>query len=353
MTHTFKLARRAARFRAVAVFAALLGAAACSSDRLGPNTLGDPLSAVNDSVALDSATGLPIEPVDGDTLTDAQTDANEALPEAAFVTASRARGIAFGHFDMPRKMYGAIASGSVIASGPGDVIGTLEAARRAGARVVIRMSGRDNYFRNRNRTLNLARWKARVARFKRVNLQSYIKDGTLIGHYILDEPHNTNTWKGGVPYSTIEAMAKYSKQLWPGLTTMVRAYPDWLANASFRYKYLDAAWAQYSGRKGEVRSWIKDQSKWAQREGLGLVVGLNFLNGGDRSSRIKGPRRGSYSMSPSQVRNWGSVLASDSRACAFLSWKYDSRYFNRTGIKSALKVVAAKAKNRERKSCRA
>ena len=377
MTHTFKLARRAARFRAGAVFAALLGAAACSSDRLGPNTSGDPISALNDSVALDSATGLPIdsitglpidsitglpidsttglpiEPVDGDTLSDAETDANEALPEAAFVTGAKTKGIAFGHFDMPRKMYGRVASGAVVAAGPGDVIRTLEAARRAGTRVVIRMSGADTRFRNSNRTLNLAKWKARVARFKKVNLAPYIKDGTLMGHYILDEPHNMNTWKGGVPYSTIEAMAKYSKQLWPGLTTMVRAYPDWLANASFRYKYLDAAWAQYSGRKGEVRSWMKEQSKWAQREGLGLVVGLNFLNGGDRSSRIKGLRSGSYAMSARQIKNWGSVLASDSHACAFLSWKFDSKYFNRAGIKAALGVVASKAKSREKKSCRA
>jgi hypothetical protein len=369
MTHTFKLARRAARFRAVAVFAALLGAVACNSDRLGPNTPGDPLSALNDSVALDSATGLPIdsvtglpidpatglpiEPVDGDTLSDAQAEANEALPLAAFASTGKSKGIAFGHFDMPKSMYSRTANGAVYASGPGDIIRTLEAARRSGARVVIRMSGGEKYFRNHSsRTLNLAKWKARIARFKKVNLQPYIKDGTLLGHYILDEPHNTNTWKGGVPFATVEAMAKYSKQLWPGLTTVVRAYPDWLSRASFRWNYLDAAWAQYSGRKGEVKQWMRTQSKYARQEGLGLIVGLNVLMGGDKTSKIKGWGPGGYGMSASQIKNWGSVLASDSHSCAFLSWKYDAKYWGRAGIKAAIASVAAKAQNRANKSCR-
>ena len=348
MTHTFKLARRTARLRAVALVAALVGLGACDADRLGPVPPGDAPAALADSagIATDSAA------VDGDTLTDAQLEANELLPEAAFVTGNRAKGIAFGHFDQPKSMLGGPTSGAVVAAGPGDVIRTLQAARRAGARVIIRMSGRDNYFRNGNRTLNLGKWKARVARFKRVNLKPYIADGTLLGHYILDEPHNSDTWRGQVPYKTIEAMAKYSKQLWPGLTTVVRAYPDWLSKASFRWKYLDAAWAQYSGRKGEIKRWTREQSSFAKREGLGLIVGLNFLNGGDRSSRIKGLRRGAYAMSAKQVKAWGSVLVNDSRACGFFSWKYSRKYFGRSDIRAALATVAKKAKSRDRKSCR-
>jgi hypothetical protein len=132
----------------------------------------------------------------------------------------------------------------------------------------------------------------------------------------------------------------------------VRAYPDWLSKASFHWYYLDAAWAQYSYRKGEVNGWIRNQAYYAKNEGLALVVGLNLLNGGNSSSGIRGTSYGSYAMSASQIKSWGSVLATHPQACAVLSWKYSSTYFSRTSIKSALSYVAYKAKNRSTKLCR-
>ncbi len=364
MTLTSKLDPRAVRYRTLAALAALLTIGACNSDRLGPATSdGTPIAtaepvgdtptgtdAVGDSTpaAIDTSETLPT-----DTLSDAEVLASENQPEAAFATASSKPGIAFGAFDLPDHLYNStVYAGDVAASGPGDIISTLNAARRVGARVVVRLSGGDVGFRNSNRTLNLAKWKAKIARFKKINLKPYINDGTLIGHYILDEPHNSNTWKGQVPYATLEAMAKYSKSIWPTLTTVVRAYPDWLSKASFRWNYLDAAWAQYSGRKGEVKKWMKNQSSYAQREGLGLIVGLNVLNGGDKTSKIKGQQSGSYAMSASQLRSWGGALVSDPMACGFLNWKYSASYYNRSDIKSAMAYLASKAKSRSKKSCR-
>jgi hypothetical protein len=331
MTH-FKLARRAARFRAVALVAALLGGSACS-DRLGPNS--------------------PAE-VPGDALNPVALDSTAAPAALSFYTGATAPGISFGAFDMSTSMLNTSNyTGVVKAVGPSDIIGTLNAARRVGARVVVRMSGSNNYFRNSDGTLSLTKWKARIARFKYVNLAPYIKDGTLMGHYILDEPHDVNDWGGRpVPFATLEAMAKYSKQLWPSLATIVRAYPDWLSKASFHWYYLDAAWAQYSYRKGEVNGWIRNQAYYAKNEGLALVVGLNLLNGGNSSSGIRGTSYGSYAMSASQIKSWGSVLATHPQACAVLSWKYSSTYFSRTSIKSALSYVAYKAKNRSTKLCR-
>jgi hypothetical protein len=324
MTYTFKLARRAARFRAVAVFAALLGAAACS-DRLGPNEA--PADVALDSAAVRAA--------------------------LSFYTGATAPGISFGIFDMSTSMLSTNTyTGVVVASGPADILTTLDAARQVGARVVVRLSGSNHYFQNADGTLNLTMWKNRIARFKYVNLAPYILDGTLMGHYILDEPHDVNDWGGKpVPFATLEAMAKYSKELWPTLATMVRAYPDWLSQASFHWYYLDAAWAQYSAHKGEVNDWMNTQASYAKNEGLALVVGLNLLDGGTSASGIKGTYAGAYSMSASQIENWGAALATNATACAFLSWKYTSTYFSRSDIKSALASVAYKAKNRSTKSC--
>lgn len=350
MTHTFKLARRAARFRAGAFIAAVLGMTACdNADRLGPISLGDSPTALADSAASD----ILSDSVDGDTLTDAQLDANEVLGEAAFVTGRTARGIAYGPYNLPLSLFGSTFTGTARASGPSDILVTLAAARRRGARVLLRLSASDKYWLNRNHTVNLTKWKSQVARFKRVNLQPYIKDGTLLGHILVDEPHDASNWGGRpVPFATLEAMAKYSKQLWPGLTTVVRSYPDWLSKASFRWKYLDAALAQYSARKGEVSRWMRNQSSYAKREGLGLIFSLNLLNGGNKASRIKGLYRGAYAMSSSQIKSWGTQLATHSQTCGFFFWNYDRRYFGRSDIRSALAYVSGKAKNRSRQSCR-
>lgn len=351
MTHTFKLARRGARFRAVAFIAAALGFAACdNADRLGPIGLGDGSNTLADSSALASDSAAF---VDGDTLSDAQVDANEALPEAAFVTARTAKGIAFGPYNLPSNLYSRTFTGSAIAAGPSDIIHRLEAARRSGARVLVRLSAGEHYWLNRNRSVNLSKWKLQIARFKRVNLRPYIKDGTLLGHILIDEPHDKSNWGGRpVPFATLEAMAKYSKQLFPGLTTVVRSYTPWLAGASFRWKYLDAAMAQYSARKGEVSHWMREQTSAARREGLGLIVSLNLLNGGNRASGIRGLYRGNYAMSARQIKSWGTLLATNNLSCGFFFWNYNQRYFGRSDIKSALSQVSAKAKNRSRQSCR-
>ena len=383
------------RFRAGAfIAAAFLVCSSCdSSDRLaappntnvrGDSTAGPPSDstggappdstggAPTDSTGGEPTDSVPESPPIDTTSTPPPDGSGSPSPDSAGVvsrdtciamarasegvskTGVDASGIAFGAFDMPPRMMGSKFTGIARASGSYDILCTLATARRAGARIIVRMSGGDSYFRNEDRTLNLEKWKARIDRYKRVRveLQPFIDDGTLIGHYILDEPHNLNTWKDGVPYSIIEAMAKYSKELWPNLPTVVRAYPDWLSNASFRWQYLDAAWAQYTSRKGEVTQWMKDQSAYAQREGLGLIVGLNLLNGGDASSGIKGSRDGNWGMSAKQIREWGTVLADDPHSCAFYSWRYNAGYFDRQDIESALDEIASKAKNRDRKSCK-
>jgi hypothetical protein len=172
-------------------------------------------------------------------------------------------------------------------------------------------------------------------------LDPYINDGTVIGHYIIDEPNDPANWGGReVPPSMVEELAKYSKQLWPNLPTIVRAEPKHMAD---NHRYLDAAWAQYLSRRGNVNEYVRDVVADAQRKNLGLVVGLNVLKGGTPN----GTR-----MTASEVEDWGSALLSSSYPCAFINWKYTSDYMNSSGIRSAMSSLRRKAESRSSKSCR-
>jgi hypothetical protein len=147
-------------------------------------------------------------------------------------------------------------------------------------------------------------------------------------------------------------MAQYSKQLWPEMATLVRVAPAWLAEASVSYRYLDAGWAQYQTGKGDAGKWAAAEAAAAKRKGLGLVVGLNVINGGDGSSRIRGSRSGQWSMSASEIRQYGAAMLGESHACAFFNWQHDTDYFDRSDIRSAMAEVSNKARSHAKTSCR-
>jgi hypothetical protein len=133
-------------------------------------------------------------------------------------------------------------------------------------------------------------------------------------------------------------MAKYSKQLWPNMPTIVRVDATYLA---YNHRYLDAAWAQYVTRKGTPAEYIRRNVDAAQDRGLALVTGLNVIKGGPNGSR----------MSPSQVRDFGSTLLASSYPCAFISWQWRD-VVNNSSYRDAMNVLRNKAENRGSKSCR-
>jgi hypothetical protein len=219
----------------------------------------------------------------------------------------------------------------------------LAAVKARGGRVALALAGSSAHFLDANGHFDFNKWKARVDRFKSENFSSYIKDGTVIGHYMLDEPNDPNNWNGRpVPPSMVEEMAKYSKQIWPNLPTIVRVESSYLVKWSGTYRYLDAAWAQYVHRKGDVGPFLSRNVADAKRKGLALVVGLNLLRGGPNHSP----------MTASQVRTWGSTLLSSSYPCAFISWEYDAAYLSSSSMKEAMSVLRRKAQNRSSKTCR-
>jgi hypothetical protein len=238
--------------------------------------------------------------------------------------------------------------------GPTNILSKLSDARAKGARVVIKLcKGHDRYVQNDDRTFSLTKWKALVDQYKSVDLAPYIADGTIVGHYLIDEPHRTERWGGKIiSQATLEEMAKHSKQIWPDLSTFVRVVPSWLASAPITYVHLDAGWTQYTAGKGSAASWVAAEAAAAKSKGLGLAVGLNALNGGDGSSRIPGQIKGMHAMSAGELRTYGTALLNESHACAFFTWMHDREYYGRPDINSAMVELSAKARSHAKTSCR-
>lgn len=308
MTHCFALVRSSASFRtgALALFALVAGACD-TAEQLSPATEDNP------------------------------------VPAPSFYTGATAPGIVFASFDLPLSMLGSTHTGAYRTPDKVSILNTLSAGRAKGARMVLKLSGSsDSYVKNSDGTFSFTKWKAMVDRFKGINISSYITDGTILGHYLIDEPYLTSRWVKPVPQSTVEAMAKYSKQIWPGMTTMVRVVPSWLDDVSITYTSLDAAWAQYSARKGDAAKWIASETAAARAKGLGLVASMNILKGGS----------GGGNMTASELKNYGTALLNQSHVCGFLMWQYSSSYFGRSDVKSAMSALSYKARTRTKTSCR-
>jgi hypothetical protein len=259
---------------------------------------------------------------------------NSPEPAPSFAT-GRFSGIPFGATAQPISLFGPIYTGGLINPVyPDSLLSYLAQIKAAKGRVVLSLPGGPGGYTNADGTFNLDKWKTRVARYNVVDFSSYINDSTIIGNYIIDQPSCSSCWGGqSIPQSTVEEMAAYSKSLWPKMATIARDDPTWLAGYSGQYVSLDAGWAQYVMRKGDVNSYLSANVAAAQSKGLRLIVGLNLLDGGVNQA----------SFTASQVKDFGSVMLASSYPCAFLSWQYNTAYFSQTDIKSALSLLSKKA----------
>jgi hypothetical protein len=314
MTHIVEFARRATRFRA-ALFVALATV----------------FSACDATDRLTSASDLADTPEPTATT---PTDASLALAFRG--------GIPMGYYALPTSQFGSDYNGALRNIWPDGLNRELAAIKARGGRVVLMMAGNERHYKDGSRHFSLTKWKERVNRFRRVNFSQYIKDGTIIAHYLIDEPNDPHNWGGRpIPGSTVEEMARYSKQLWPSMPTVVRTEPSYLIKTGRGYRYLDAAWAQYVTRKGTPSDYIRRNVADAQRAGLALITGLNVSMGGPRGSR----------MSASLIKSAGSTLLNSSYPCAFISWKYES-YATTSSVREAMRYLRNKAQSRASKSCR-
>lgn len=329
-------------------FLLMVAATGCDGDKLGP---ADPIEAPAAAPADSTAT-----PPSDSTLI--PTDTITLMPPAdspdGLIT--QYQGIVFGVSEMPKEFFTSVYNGTAPGGqlDPSNMLTLLSTARAKGARVVIKLCmGRDMWVQNADKTFSLTKWKALVDRYRKVNFSSYIADGTITGHYLIDEPSRPEKWGGKViSQSTIEAMAAYSKSIWPTLPTMVRVVPSWLAKAPITYTKLDAAWFQYASRFGNPATALAAEVVWAKKLGLALMASMNVLDGGNGSSKIPGTITGKWAMSATEVRNYGTALLSNTYICGFHTWMWKPTYYNRSDIKSAMTALSTKAKAHYRVLCR-
>jgi hypothetical protein len=278
-----------------------------------------------------------------DTPTESETTQPVDAPSQVIAYAG---GIPFGLYHVPILQLGAIYNGT-LQNGPdlakaGTFLTTLAAIKARGGKVFLELTGNEDHFVDSQGHFSFTKWKQRVDVFRAYNFSSYIKDGTIIAHFLIDEPNDPTNFGGqAVPGTMVEAMAKYSKSIWPTMATVTRTESTYLAQWP-SYTYLDATWAQYVYRKGDPGTFIRRNVADAQKIGLALVTGLNIKRGGPQGA----------TMTPAQIKSWGSTLLSNSYPCAFVSWEWVPDYFSIAGVRDAMTYLRGKAQNRAFKSCR-
>lgn len=260
-------------------------------------------------------------------------------------------GIAFGHYHLPPQLFSPKLSGVLRKTFPETILADLEAARRGNARVMLNLVGSEKHLRDEKGHFSFAVWKERVDRYRGLDISSYIADGTILAHYMIDQPQDTKKWGVPVPPSVMDEMAKYSKELWPGMATVVRGYEEHGVPAGYQYQYLDAGWAQYHQRFGDIDQFIRQNVQDAKDAGLALVVGLNMVAGG-KTNELVGFYQGKKAMNASEVKSWGSALLAEPYVCAFISWRYIEGYFAQPGILAAIEELGDQARSLPKKDCR-
>jgi hypothetical protein len=259
-------------------------------------------------------------------------------------------GIPFGLYNMPTTLIGGDFNAKMtnarlwlpqLTRPTNIMLSELSAIKSRGGKVILNLVGGHPNYLDANGRFSMTKWKQRVDAFKSIKFGSYVRDGTVIAHHVIDEPNDPSNW-GGVPIppATVEEMARYSKQLWPNMPTVARVESSYLAKWTGSYVYLDGAWAQWVARKGDPGEFITRNVADAKRKGLSLITGLNILKGDFREP-----------LSPSLIKSAGSALLTSFYPCAFISWQYDVEYLASPGVRDALRFLRAKALNRPYKSC--
>jgi hypothetical protein len=282
------------------------------------------------------------------------------------------KGTPFGPAGLPENEFGSPFTSTVLGmptnADKQDLIELLDRARARGVGLALALApiGRATYYitdgcgPGKDCGFSLSKWKAWVARFKGMNLKPYVDDGTLVMHYMLDEPYCAECWDGkAVPFDDVDRAAKYSKELFPYLPTAVRAAPTVLKSKT-NWQYLDTAWAAYLARHGNIDTYITTQVNTAKSLGLGLVFSMNVINGGVKQDPCPvdlGTRDDLCSMTATLFKTAAKKMLENPYACAVSMWSRSDafngdKYFGRTDIKNAVADLMPIAKARPRPPCR-
>ena len=231
----------------------------------------------------------------------------------------------------------------------------LDTAKSKNMKLIVTIAGSRNDFQNSDGSFSISKHNDQLKRFASLDLNSYVRDGVVIGELLLDEPQDPSNWNDQtVPFEDIEAAAANSKALWSGLPAGVGSNPDWLAGNSAGWRNLDFVLAPFTAKRlcsyrpgsncsPSISDWNSSLVTSAKNAGLKLGLSINVLDGGDLSGGT---------VSAAQLTEWGTAIVNESYACAFTMWKNDaSGYFNQADIAAVIKNLADIAKTKSPSSC--
>lgn len=245
--------------------------------------------------------------------------------------------------------------GQMTAGSPSGVTEMLDSAQARDARITLRVTGgNENFQTNGDRIFVLSEWKTAFNDVSSMNLSEYVADGTLIGHYAIDEPFSDfdNMTSG-----FLEDMCEYQKSFagWRSVPCLVREKNTRLYEHSPTggYQYVDAGWAQIADHhydqeyNNNMQAYFQDNLTKGRAVGLGLMYGFNLLNGGREFAGCAQPgSTENCAMTASEIREVADALENlgSDQGCGVMGWEIADQgpardYFFSTGIQSALQYL--------------
>lgn len=232
----------------------------------------------------------------------------------------------------------------------------LPMAKASGMQVSLRLTGGHEFYTAPNGDFSLEMWSGMLERWRDAGLEPFIADGTLVTHMLIDDMY---LFEGRPPTAEdLEAMARLSHEILPGLRTFVRARATELpVPAGGRYRHVDFCVNQYHHKRGDVNVFVGENMKQAKALDLGVINGLNIADSGDGSSGQPGWRKGHWALSAGEITRYGRPLVRAPEAAMFLAWEYDAEekwsdgsvgaaYFDQPDKLAALQGLARVARER-------
>lgn len=260
---------------------------------------------------------------------------------------------------------------TLCSTGPSGIVPQLQAARAAKIRLILAMTGGDHSQYITNGKFDYAKWKAKQAAYFtptiKAAVDSALRDGTLIGNSIMDEPDHTS-WGGVMTHALLDSMSRYMKSYFPALPTAIAIAWDWQKTQA--YTSVDFIIPQYSYKKqyGDIRAYRDSALVSAKRQGVRLALAFNLLDGGNQPADYAraltdlaywqsqcpygtGTLRPNCRMSPAQVLEASKVFSA-SEACLVTMWRYDASFMQRADNLAVFAEAATYAARQPAPPCR-
>jgi hypothetical protein len=259
-------------------------------------------------------------------------------------------------------------TGTTVNVNASTVLPILDRTRQCRARTFANV--RRNRLKDASGTLSVQAARAELDTWPWAGLCSRVKDSTIIAFLIGDDVSNAEWGPAPLPVRLAQwdSIAGAIHVRCPGAPIALRALPTVL-EARTSWQWLTTGWAQYTGpvRHGTPEKFFGAQVASAGRQRLGLVAGVNLLNGGcgpvERNRCLPGipgtgaagTGTGDYQMSAEELVYYKTVAMTNPYVCASVDWSwgpnFDSNFHLRPEIQSATKVVATIAATRPLASC--